>query len=153
MTGEKPQALIPLRSNPAYPQLNKSLPRRLIVKYGANPEDIGLLITTPGSASLSLLEGKPGSSLEGLESALLAVLIGAMDLADSVRVVMDGEKMRVEVSNPRMESRNILLYQCLGSPVASIVASIIAEALGKPLFIDSEEYKKGKDIVELKVLQ
>ena len=49
MTSGQSQALIPLHSNPHPPQLEKIvLPKRLIVKHGSKPEDLGLLVTTPG---------------------------------------------------------------------------------------------------------
>ena len=56
MAAGKPQAFIPLHSNPHPPHLgNIVLPKRLIVKYGAQPEDVGLLVTTPGSAVVGMV--------------------------------------------------------------------------------------------------
>jgi len=43
LTGGRPQALIPLHANPSLPPITKALPQRLIVQYGASPDDIGLL--------------------------------------------------------------------------------------------------------------
>ena len=48
LTSGRPQALIPLHSNSSLPSLTKPLPHRLIVKYGANPDDIGLLMAGIG---------------------------------------------------------------------------------------------------------
>jgi len=48
LTNGRPQALIPLHSNPSLPPINKALPHRLIVRYGASPDDIGLLLSQSG---------------------------------------------------------------------------------------------------------
>jgi len=150
--GGRNQALIPLRSNPSVPQIERPLPRRLIVKYGPGADDVGLLLSTPGSATIDLLESKPGSSSVDLEAALSFVLIGGVDLVDAVRVGLGEGRVTVEVSNPRLEYKNIRLYQNIGSPLASIIASIAAEGLGKPLVVAEESYAKGKCTVSLEVL-
>ncbi len=53
LTSGKAQALIPLHSNPLSSPILEVLPQRLIVKYGANPDDIGLLVTLELSPILS----------------------------------------------------------------------------------------------------
>ncbi|MFH1484669.1 MAG: hypothetical protein ABIH46_01230 [Chloroflexota bacterium] len=153
MTYGKPRALVPLISNSSMPHIRGKLPNRLIVTYGPDPEDIGLMITTPGSPTVAMLESKPGPSAKELESALSHVLIGMLDLANSMRVAMRDNKVTVEVSNPRMEYPNMLVYQCMGTPLASMIASIAAEALGKPVAVDSEQYQKSKSVIELEVLR
>jgi hypothetical protein len=62
---------------------------------------------------------------------------------------MDEEKIQVEISNPRMELRKMWVYESLGSPIASIVASVVAEVLDKPVTVENEQYSKGKCVVEL----
>lgn len=152
MTQGQPQALIPLHSNPSLPLIAKPLPKRLIVKYGPSPEDIGLLIATPGSATTKMLESMPGPTSGELEDALSSILDGMLDIADSVRVTMTDKNVTVEVSNPRIEYRNIRFYECLGSPLASIAAALAAEALDKPIAIESEAHGKGKSVIELVTL-
>jgi hypothetical protein len=149
LTGGKPQALIPLHMNPHPPKPQFPLPKRFIVKYGPNPEDVGLLITTPGSA-IAMSGSKPNLAPADLEAALSSVLTGTIDLADAVKVITAGEKIIVEVSNPRLKHKSIQIYECLGSPIASIVASMTAEALNKPVIIDRENHEKHKSIIELK---
>jgi hypothetical protein len=152
MTTGKPQAFIPLHSNPHPPQLgNIVLPKRLIVKYGPQPEDMGLLVTTPGSAVAGMVTAKSDSTEADLEAALTLVLVGTISLADSVRVTKEDEVIRVEISNPRLEYRKMWVYESLGSPLASIVASVVAEVLNKPVSVDSEQYSKGKCNIELKL--
>lgn len=152
MTSGKPQALIPINSNPHPPQLgNIVLPKRLIVKHGSNPEDMGLLVTTPGSAVAGIVTTKSDASEGDLEAALTLVLVSTTGLADGAKAVMDEEKIRVEISNPRLEYKKMWVYESLGSPIASIVASVVAEVLDKPVTVDNEQYSRGKCVIELKL--
>jgi hypothetical protein len=147
MTGDKPKALIPLNSSLEFS--GKVLPRRFIVKYGSKPEDVGLLVVTPGSAVGSSVEPKPDCTAGDLESALSQVLSGTVNLADSARVTMDVEKVLVEVSNPRLESNKMWIYESLGTPIASLVASVVAQVLDKPVSVESEVFSKGKCVIKL----
>jgi len=152
MTQGQPRTLIPLRANHSVPLVGKALPRRLIVRYGPSAEDIGLLISTPGSASLRMLETAPGSSSSEMEEALASVLGGMLDIADGVRVATTGKTITVEITNPRVEHKSIRFYECLGSPLASIAAAVVAEALDRPVAVEREEYGKGKSLIELGIL-
>jgi len=148
LTGGKPQALIPLHTNPHPPKPQSLLPKRFIVKYGPNAEDLGLLITTPGSTIAS--KSIPNPAPADLEATLSSFLTGTADIADAVKVSTTGEGIIVEASNPRQKQKNTQAYESLGSPLASIVASIVAEALDKPIIIDRETHEKHKSIIELK---
>ncbi len=152
LTGGRPQALIPLHSNPRPVRITEALPRRLIVRHGPDPEDIGILVTTPGSAILSMLGSKPGPSAEELDGAITSVLVGMLDVADGARVNMAEGTVTIVVMSPRLEYRNIWFYQSLGSPLASIAASLACEALDKPLIIEREVHDKGQCVIELRVL-
>ena len=152
MTSGKPQALIPIHSNPHPPNLgNIVLPKRLIVKHGSNPEDMGLLVTTPGSAVAGIVTTKSDATEADLEAALALVLVSTIGLADGAKAAMDEEKIRVEISNPRFEYRKMWIYESLGSPIASIVASVIAEVLNKPVTVENEQNSRGKNVIELKL--
>jgi hypothetical protein len=150
ISGDKPKALIPLDSNVEFG--NKILPKRLIVKYGPKPEAVGLLVVTPGSAVGGMVEAKPDCSAGDLESAISLVLSGTINLADGARVTVDGEKVLVEVVNPRLEGSKMWVYESLGTPIASIVASVVAEVLDKPVSINRERSIKGKCVFDLKVM-
>ena len=153
MTSGKPQAFIPLHSNPHLPKLgNIVLPKRLIVKYGPQPEDVGLLVTTPGSAVAGMVTAKADSTEGDLEDALTLVLVGTISLADGAKVTMEDDVIRVEISNPRLEYRKMWVYESLGSPIASIVASVVAEVLDKPVAVDSEQYGRDKCVIKLKLM-
>jgi len=152
VTHGRPQALIPLHSNSSLPAFDRPLPARLIVKYGPRPEDIGLLVTTPGTTSLQMLEAKPGPSAEELQDALTSILEGTLDVADGVRVAVTGNSIAVEVLKPRLDYRDTRYYECLGSPLASIAAGLAAEALGRPVRVEGEERGKGKSVIRLGIL-
>jgi hypothetical protein len=153
MTSGKSQALIPLYSNPYPPQFGKTVfPKRLIVKHGSNPEDMGLLITTPGSTVSETITSKPDATEADLESTLTMVLSGTLNLADSAKITIDDDTMHVEVSNPRLENQKMWIYESLGTPLASIVASVIAQVIDKPVVVEEEQALKGKSLLKLKML-
>jgi len=152
LTSGRPQALIPLHSNPSLPTLVKTLPRRLIVRYGANPDDIGLLVSTTGTTAISMLESRPGSTSAELESALTFLFMGMLGVADGTNVTYHENHISVDILNPRMENKNTWSHECLGGPLASVVASLAAEAWDKPVTISQEEYHRGKCSIELEVL-
>jgi len=153
LTGGKPRALIPLNSNGVPPKVSRPMPRRLIVRYGPGPEDMGLLVSTPGSAAVGMLESKPGATDEEIGIALNSLLVGALDVADGVTVFAEDGKITVEISGSYMAFRNTRLNHCLGSTLASIVASVASEALDRPLVIEQDQLNgKGKGFVELDVL-
>jgi len=97
ITGGKPRAIIPLHSNPRFPEVNEPLGQRLIVSCGQSPEDIGIMVTTPGSNIVNMLE-------------------------------------------------------MLGSPVASVVASLLAEATNKPVLVKNEEQRRESSFIDLEIL-
>ncbi len=148
----RPQALLPLSASMDLSQLQQPLPRRLIVKFGPGAEDIGLLVSTPGSAAAARLEAKPEATAEGIVFSLSSVLVGLLDLADGVSVLQMNEKeIEVEVSHPRLNLKSASVYQWLGTPLASIVASIAAEALSQPVTITEERQDKGKTVIRIGV--
>ncbi len=145
------QAIIPLLPNTKL-KFDRKLPGRLIVCYGPNPDDIGIAVSTLGSASLKNLETKPGTNAIEIEDALSRILVGSLDLATSVRVIVGEKKVEIEISGPKSHYDNIWFYRCLGSPLASIVATITAEALDKAVMIKSEALKKNKSHIEIEIL-
>jgi len=152
LTSGRPQALLPLHSNSATPAITRVLPRRLIVRYGANPDDIGLLVTTTGTTAIGMLETKPGPTPAELESALTSLLVGTLGVADGATVSHHNNHIRVEIRNPRIENKPSWYHQCLGSPLASAVASVAAEAWDKQVTIKQEEQDSKKCSIELEVL-
>jgi len=99
-----------------------------------------------------MVEAKPDYSAGDLESAISSVLSGAINLADGARVKLDEGRIIVEVTNPRIEASQMWVHDSLGSPIASIVVSVIAEVSGKPFSVKSERFSRGKCLVELKAV-
>ncbi len=153
LTRGRPQALIPLHSNPSLPQIGKALPRRLIVRFGSHPEELGLLVTTPGSATVEMLEAKPGPTSGEIDAALTSVLVGVLDIAEGIEIHLSDKKASVGVSRPHLEYRKTWLYDSLGSPLASIVASVVAEALDKPIVVVREQPDRRMWLIELGILE
>jgi len=153
LTGGRPKALIPLHTNPSLPPIKEALPQRLIVQYGARPDDIGLLVATTGTTAVGMLELRPGSSPAEFESSLTALFTGILGVADGARVVNNENNIRVEIRNPRIENKATWSHHCLGSPLASMVASVAAETWDKPVTIREEEHHSGKCFIELEVME
>ena len=151
LTNGVARALIPMRGNPASPAIQRRLERRLIVHFGQGPEELGLLVATAGSAALGLLEGAGVSSIEELEGALSAVLVGGLDLVGAVHVPGGGDTLRVELDRPTLPIRPHPAYAVLGSPLASIVATVAAEVLARPVSVARENTDRRRHIVELQL--
>jgi hypothetical protein len=151
LTSKYPRAFVPLHSNGTRPEIKKALPQRLIARYGSGPEDIGLLVSTFGSTAIGMLESKPGARPDELESALTSLLTGRLGVADSTRVNLDNDLIKIEIYKPRLENGSSWSHQCLGSPLATVAASLAAEAWNKPITINRELQIDGKYYVELEV--
>ncbi len=147
-----PQALIPLVKGEDIQWVKKKIPGRLIVRYGLNPDDMAIAVTTPGSINIDMLETKPGPTSGEIEAAVTYILTGVLDIANSVTVNLTDARVDAEVSGSRLYYEDIWYYRCLGSPIASIVAAISSEALGKPIRIREESYSKGTSRIVLEVL-
>jgi hypothetical protein len=138
LTQGRPRALIPLHRNSIQPVIQKPVEQRLIVQFGPGPDDYGALVATPGSPALSLIETPGIGSSGALEDALSGLLVGRLDVVDAVRVERSGEKIVIEVAHPALPARSHPAYTVLGSPIASIVATVAAESLGQPVSVTSE---------------
>ncbi len=147
-----PQALIPLVEDREIQLVKGKIPGRLIVRYGVNPDDMAIAVTTPGSINIDMLETKPGPTSAEIEAAVTYILTAVLDIANSVTVNIADAQVNVEVSGSRLHYEDIWFYRCLGSPVASIVAAISSEALEKPVRIREESYSKGKSRIIIEVL-
>ncbi len=148
------RAIIPLTDTIKTENISHDIPTRLIVRYGKNPKDMAIVVATPGSASLDLLEAKPGPTASEIEASVRYLLTGVLDIARSVTINISDSKVTAIVNDPKMHYEDIWYYQCLGSPLASIVAAITSEALAKPVTIQKESYSKAgkRSEIELEVL-
>jgi hypothetical protein len=113
---------------------------------------MAIAVTTPGNVSIELLESKPGPTAEEMETAMNYLLTGVLDIAHNVSVQIIDSKVEVKINAPKMSYENIWYYKCLGSPIASIIAAVAAEALNKPLRIAEEQYQKNEGVIILEIL-
>ena len=146
-----PRAFIPLHSNESRPEITKALPQRLIARYGASPEDIGLLFSTIGSTATGMLESKPGATATELESALTSLFTGRLGVAEGTKVNCHHNHISIEINKPRIKNGASWSHHCLGGPLATVAASIAAEAWDKPITIKQEEQLNGKYYIELEI--
>jgi len=100
-----------------------------------------------------LLESRPGPTADELSSTLTSLFTGILGVADRTTVTCAENHIRVEIYKPRIENRNNQYPQCLGGPLASIAASVTAEAWDKPVTIKAEAKLKGKYSIELEVIE
>ncbi|MDD4858732.1 MAG: hypothetical protein PHR56_00790 [Dehalococcoidales bacterium] len=152
LTGEKPRALIPLNVNSISPTITKAIPQRFITRYGTAPDEIGLLLSTIGSSAVDMVETRPGPTPAELENSLTALFSGKLGVADGASVICENSHIQVTIRNPRIDNRATWSHHSLGYPLASIVATLAAEAWNRPMTIAQEDFGKKKYSVLLKVL-
>jgi len=146
------QAIIPLKEDTVIQRVKEKIPGRLIVRYGIKPDDMAIAVSTPGSICIDMLETKLGPTSGEIEAATNYILMGVLDIAQSVSVIILDKQMYIEVHSTRLQYEDTWYYRCLGSPIASIVATISSEALQLPIRIKEENFIKGKIQITLEVL-
>jgi hypothetical protein len=149
LTEGQPRALIPLSSRAQRPTISQITSQRLIVEFGPHPDDIGLLVSTPGGGALSLLDERVGSTSAELESALTKLLVGAFDIASTVQVNQENGLVTVRVGGVWLSTGDLWVYKVLGTPVASIAAAVVAEGRKAPVVVESEA--RTKDVVTVRL--
>ena len=149
----KPQALLPISPKVDTDELDRTLAQRLIVRYGDNDESVGLLLSTPGTVSSDLLNGDIAAGMEGIEAAATHLLVGILDVIGSVSVSQPTEdRISVSINGSRFKHGNAAIYQWIGTPLCSIVASIAAEAMDRPVTFLEESKTNGHISILLGVL-
>ena len=149
LTEGQPRALIPLSSHGQRPNVSQINSQRLIVEFGPHPDDVGLLVSTPGGGALSLLDERVGSTSAELESALTKLLVGAFDIASTVQVNQENGLVTVRVGGIRLSTGNLWVHKILGTPVASVAAAVVAEGRKAPVVVESEA--RTKDVVTVRL--
>ncbi len=132
--------------------VKEKIPDRFIVRYGQNPEDRAISVTTPGSINIDRFETIPGPIADEIETAINYILSELLDIADSASVILVDDKVYVAVSSPKLVFEDTWYYQCMGSPIASIIAAISSEAFGRPIRISEENLEKKLSTITLEVL-
>jgi hypothetical protein len=149
LTKGQPRALIPLSSHGRRPTVSQINSQRLIVEFGPDPDDVGLLVSTPGGGALSLLDERIGSTSAELESALTKLLVGAFDIASTVQVNQENGLVTVRVGGIQLSTGNVWVHRILGTPIASVAAAVVAEGRQASVVIESEA--RTKDVVTVRL--
>ena len=145
------QAVIPLAVDADLSLVKGKVPDRYIVKCGQT-EGRGIAVTTPGSIRIDRFETIPGPTADEIETAVNYILSDVLDIVDSASVIMVEDRIYVAVSNPKLIFEDNRYYQCMGSPIASIIAAVSSEALSRPVRISEENSEKKLSIITLEVL-
>ena len=137
------RTLIPIQNDAFDSTFPTHLDQRLIVQFGNNPEDIGILLAAPGATILEVDTIETYLSTE-LATSLSSIIVGNFDLATGVDVQRDGSFIQITIKNSPLSRKNEFSHSVLGSPMASITATITALVLNQPILIDAEEIQ-GKE--------
>ena len=147
--------------------VNKA-PRRFIVNYG----DLrGLLLVPPGNEIVRLAKVQEESELE---ESLRSVLVDFSDLASSVLVVEEGNKVeedvnqgalnkseieqpkrdlvKIQIKKPALSSESPFFNECLGTPVSCVAACVVSAARGLPVKIIDEKFDPALIRLTLEVI-
>ncbi|UCD09880.1 MAG: hypothetical protein JSU79_04340 [Dehalococcoidales bacterium] len=146
------QSLIPLVGDGEFHLVQEIILEKLIVPYGKNPEGRAISVTTPGSININRFESIPGPTADEIEMAVNEILSEILDIADSASVILTIDRVYVTVSNPKLIFEDTWYFRCMGSPIASIIAAISSEALGRPIMISDENPEKKLTTITLEVL-
>jgi hypothetical protein len=133
-------------------RIKETIPERYIVKHWQKDKGKAIAITTPGSISIDRFETIPGPTADEMEESITFMLSEVLDIADSASVILVNDRIYVAVSNPKLVFEDTWYCHCIGSPIASIIASISSEALGRPIKIYEENYEKQSSTITLEVL-
>lgn len=100
-----------------------------------------------------MVEPKPDYSAGDIESAVSQVLVGILCLSDGARATIKGNIILVEAHNPHLENKNMWIFEIIGTPIASIIASVVAEVTGQNVTINMESNTHRTCSVELKIVE
>ncbi|MFW6056516.1 MAG: hypothetical protein ACOC9B_04330 [Chloroflexota bacterium] len=141
-----PLAAIPIAEHATLMRLKRPVESRLIARLGQG--EMALLITTPGSFSLEMLDAPVGHTLDEAASALTTIVSGSLGLATAVSISDKGDQLHVRLENCLQPAllQNGSLEMCLGSPPASITATVLAESLERPVGFEFEK-KEGAHLL------
>jgi hypothetical protein len=147
MCPEGPRVVLPLDGDIALPQPGRPVESRTLVQQGPGGKAM-LVVVSPGSYALGLLEEEPGSTLDEATVALTSLACSTLGLAAVVRIGECGRRLTVTFERCHMFEPfdSGPMAACLGSPLAGIAATVLAETLRAPVRIDSERLS-GADLI------
>ncbi len=141
-------AYVPLSSNPHPPSLEAllSAPRRLVTVADGVPV---ILVIPPGA---ELVRAAELSEASGIEDAIQYILTEVTELCSSVKAVVTGDKLVVEMKGIKVKTEAAKYLLSLGSIPASISASVAATVTKKGITLVSEIIEGKNSSATFKVL-
>lgn len=129
------------------------VPRGLVVRFGPNPEDVGILLRAPGTRAVELCRDA-GALVGDLQVSLHNCIVNHLALARNILSAIDGNNVIVRVGGVRVSDMygDTVARPVLGSFMASIVAAITADVLSRPVAIASEEVSGHWRTIRLTIL-
>jgi len=145
------RAFIPLDAERHEVAVSGKLDDRLVTFWGAGDDDVGLAVSTPGTAALSLLQYPPGGTMDEISVTLTQLAVATLRVAKGVEVHERAGRIEVLVRRESVPSRwlSSRVEWCLGSLAASVAAAVVAEAKQRPVYVENEEVKGSQRVVVL----
>jgi hypothetical protein len=124
--------------------------------FTENPR--GMLVTPPGAELTKLFEKTLETSftrvdLQYLQQNLSKLLVENLEIAQNFEMEIEGNKVQVKMENSayknlaKLNTKLSNLYDRLGCPISSAIASALAKATGKPIIIENQRASEdGKDM-------
>jgi hypothetical protein len=84
------------------------------------------------------VEASPAGRSADLEAALAHAVVGVLDAAARVYVAREDGAIKVTLSGVRVNPPDLWVYRSVGTPLASVVATLVAQGLDRPVTINSE---------------
>ena len=119
--------------------------------YG--PGSRGLLLASPGSRAVGICRDA-GALTGDLGTSLSNCIVNQLSLARSIDVAESGGEVAVRLSGFRPIDLygDSIIKVALGSTLASIVASVAAEVINKPVMISEEAVSGRSLLIRLRVI-
>ncbi|MBN1857530.1 MAG: hypothetical protein JW846_11335 [Dehalococcoidia bacterium] len=151
VSGGRVRALIPLSEDVDVSSLGHGIEDRLVVGYGKAPEEVGLLVATPGGVAIETMCPAPGRTVDEMTVELTRVVVSTLRIAGSVALHELGDRFEVHFSDESIPKgwMSSATEACIGSLPGSIAAALVAQARSRCVTIESEEVDQHSRTVVL----
>lgn len=114
--------------------------------------DSEVVVAAPGIYCIGMVQNMTGPGADEMENAARYLLCGVLEIADSVNLSIKDREVFIEVGGFKVPKNEGQYFRCVGSPVASVMAVLICEALHQPVKIKEEIWGKTKGHIVIEVL-
>ncbi|MEM2025226.1 MAG: hypothetical protein QXW94_02930 [Desulfurococcaceae archaeon] len=139
-------AYVPLNGSSAPLSYVAENPDKPVARVGGS---LGVVVVPPRPR---LVSHNPGPPEGDLESALRQVMVEESGVAESVRAVVSGDAVVVEVRRPRIEVGHPRFRLVMGSLASCIAAQAVAAATSRPVTIVDESREGDRLVTRLRLL-